>query len=62
MQENSLQSFHGCVIGKNSNLFVNNENNLYKIIIEGMIRSYVISTVPAVVVAVGTYMDDFLKG
>jgi hypothetical protein len=48
------------VIGVNSNLFVDNEINLYKIIIERMIRPYVISTVPADVVVVGTYLDSIL--
>jgi len=54
-----LQSLHGYGPGASSNLFVDNEINLYKkIIIEEMIRPYFISTVPAVVVAVGTYVDD----
>ena len=39
--ESSLQSLHGYVPGVNSNLFVDNEINLYKkIIIEEMIRPY----------------------
>ena len=38
--ESSLQSLHGYVPGANSNLFVDNEINLYKKIIEEMIRPY----------------------